>query len=92
MTSTAHVNQASKMPLVNIIPSERVAWRFPTSDVIGSHLRDDLESYLSLVRRKVQEKYATTRDLIIGNNIFQEYSLLYDIYQYCSMCHLSSLL
>ena len=61
-----NITSTGKIPPVNIIHSERVAWRFPTSDVIGSHLRDDLDSYLSLVRRKIQEKYATTRDLIIG--------------------------
>jgi hypothetical protein len=47
-------------------PADRVAWRFPTSDVYGSHSRSDLESYITLVRRKIQEKYFTVRDLIIG--------------------------
>jgi hypothetical protein len=46
--------------------ADRVAWRFPTSDVIGSHSRLDLDSYINLVRRKIQEKYFTVRDLIIG--------------------------
>jgi len=44
--------------------AERVAWMSRTSDVFGSHLNTDLESYLTLIRRKVQEKCATTQDLI----------------------------
>ena len=66
IASTAKSVANNKILPVSVTHSDRVAWRFPTSDVIGSHLRDDLDSYLSLVRRKIQEKYATTRDLIIG--------------------------
>ncbi len=35
-----------------------------TSDQFGSHERKDLDSYLTLIRRKIQEKCATTQDLI----------------------------
>ena len=35
-----------------------------TSDIFGSHNRTDLDSYLALIRRKIQEKCATTQDLI----------------------------
>ena len=45
---------------------ERVAWRFPTSDVIGSHIREDADSYLALLRRKIQEKYVNNQELIKG--------------------------
>lgn len=44
--------------------AERVAWMSRTSDVFGSHLNTDLESYLTLIRRKIQEKCSTTQDLI----------------------------
>lgn len=46
--------------------AERVAWRSPTSDIIGSHTKKDVEDYLSLVRRKIQEKYANVQELMIG--------------------------
>ena len=35
-----------------------------TSDVIGSHLKKDMDSYLTLIRRKIQEKCSTTQELI----------------------------
>lgn len=35
-----------------------------TSDIFGSHVRTDLEAYLSLIRRKIQAKCGTTQDLI----------------------------
>ena len=35
-----------------------------TSDIVGAHMRKDLESYLALIRRKIQEKVGTTQDLI----------------------------
>lgn len=35
-----------------------------TSDIFGGHIRKDLDSYLALIRRKIQEKCATTQDLI----------------------------
>jgi len=35
-----------------------------TSDIVGSHLKTDLDSYLTLIRRKIQEKCATTHELI----------------------------
>jgi Ca2+-binding EF-hand superfamily protein len=44
--------------------AERVVWMSRTSDVLGSHMKTDLESYLTLIRRKIQEKCATTADLI----------------------------
>lgn len=44
--------------------AERVVWMTRTSDVLGSHLRTDLESYLTLIRRKIQEKCSTTAELI----------------------------
>ena len=42
----------------------RVAFFYPASAVLGSHVHNDLDSYLALVRRKVQEKFATTVELI----------------------------
>ena len=42
----------------------RVAFYYPASAVFGSHVHTDLDSYLALVRRKVQEKFATTVELI----------------------------
>jgi len=44
--------------------AERVVWMTRTSDVLGSHLRTDLESYMTLIRRKIQEKCSTTAELI----------------------------
>jgi len=44
--------------------AERVVWMSRTSDVHGSHLKTDLDSYLTLIRRKIQEKCATTMELI----------------------------
>lgn len=44
--------------------AERVTWMTRTSDVLGSHIKTDLESYLTLIRRKIQEKCATTAELI----------------------------
>ena len=44
--------------------AERIVWMSRTSDVLGSHIQSDLESYLTLIRRKIQEKCATTQDLI----------------------------
>ena len=44
--------------------AERVVWMSRTSDVLGSHMRTDLESYLTLIRRKIQEKCSTTAELI----------------------------
>ena len=35
-----------------------------TSDIVGSHVKKDLDAYLSLIRRKIQEKCGTTQDLI----------------------------
>lgn len=46
--------------------AERVAWRASTSEVIGSHTKQDVDGYLSAVRRKVQEKFGSVQDLIIG--------------------------
>lgn len=44
--------------------AERVVWMSRTSDVLGSHYRSDLESYMELIRRRIQEKCATTVELI----------------------------
>lgn len=44
--------------------AERVVWMSRTSDVIGSHLKKDMDSYLTLIRRKIQEKCSTTQELI----------------------------
>jgi Ca2+-binding EF-hand superfamily protein len=44
--------------------AERVVWMTRTSDVLGSHMKTDLDSYLTLIRRKIQEKYSTTAELI----------------------------
>lgn len=44
--------------------AERVVWLSRTSDVFGSHLKTDIDSYLTLIRRKIQEKCATTMELI----------------------------
>jgi Ca2+-binding EF-hand superfamily protein len=44
--------------------AERIVWMERTSDVVGSYMRDDLESYLALIRRKIQEKCSTTAELI----------------------------
>jgi hypothetical protein len=58
--------------------SNRVTFFSRTSDIHGSFNNPDLEDYLSLVRRKVQEKCATIQDLIYhirrtklseGNNV-----------------------
>eukprot|EP01035_Chromulina_nebulosa_P041940 gene41940-56796_t len=44
--------------------AERVSWMERTSDVYGSYEKTDLESYLTLIRRKIQEKCTTCVDLI----------------------------
>lgn len=44
--------------------AERVTWMSRTSDIHGSHMKTDLESYLTLIRRKIQEKCATTVELM----------------------------
>lgn len=44
--------------------AERVVWMTRTSDVFGSHLNTDLEGYLTLIRRKIQEKCSSTQELI----------------------------
>jgi Ca2+-binding EF-hand superfamily protein len=46
------------------VTAERVVWMTRTSDVHGSHLKTDMDSYLALIRRKIQEKCATTMELI----------------------------
>lgn len=48
----------------SVTKAERVAWMSKTSDIVGSHLKTDLDSYLTLIRRKVQEKCSTTHELI----------------------------
>jgi Ca2+-binding EF-hand superfamily protein len=57
------VKKSLQIPSKSIV-TERVAWMSRTSDIVGSHLKTDLDSYLSLIRRKIQEKCATTQDLI----------------------------
>jgi hypothetical protein len=49
----AHVNKI-------VTKAERVTWMSKTSDIVGSHLKTDLDSYLTLIRRKIQEKCETT--------------------------------
>jgi len=44
--------------------AERVSWMSRTSDIVGSFTKTDIESYLTLIRRKIQEKVSTTQDLI----------------------------
>lgn len=44
--------------------AERIVWMSRTSDVLGSHVKHDLDSYLTLIRRKIQEKCGSTQDLI----------------------------
>ena len=44
--------------------AERCVWMTRTSDVLGSHVKTDLDSYLTLIRRKIHEKCATTVELI----------------------------
>ena len=64
---------SNNLPILSVSPpkktkggtvAERVAWFSRTSDVHGSHLKTDLDSYLALIRRKIQEKCATTMELI----------------------------
>lgn len=43
---------------------KRVFFLNRTSDVLGSFTKTDLESYSNLIRRKVQERCATTQDLM----------------------------
>ena len=66
MASNSNTMLNNNISPIRITHSDRVSFSYPTSDVLGSHTRDDLDSYLCLVRRKIQEKYATIRDLIIG--------------------------
>jgi Ca2+-binding EF-hand superfamily protein len=47
-----------------VTKAERVTWMSKTSDIVGSHLKTDLDSYLTLIRRKIQEKCETTHELI----------------------------
>lgn len=42
----------------------RITWMSRTSDIVGSHMNTDLDSYLTLIRRKIQEKMSTTVELI----------------------------
>lgn len=51
-------------PYKGNLKAERVVWMSRTSDVIGSHLKKDMDSYLTLIRRKIQEKCSTTQELI----------------------------
>jgi hypothetical protein len=44
--------------------AERVVWMTKTSDVVGSHTKTDLDAILTLIRRRIQEKCATTHELI----------------------------
>lgn len=58
------LNPASPKKTKGGTVAERVVWMSRTSDVLGSHLKTDLDSYLALIRRKIQEKCATTMELI----------------------------
>lgn len=44
--------------------AERCVWMTRTSDVLGSHIKTDLDSYMELIRRRIQEKCSTTVELI----------------------------
>jgi Ca2+-binding EF-hand superfamily protein len=46
------------------VKAERAVWMARTSDVLGSFTKTDIDSYLTLIRRKVQEKCVTVQDLI----------------------------
>lgn len=46
------------------LSAERVQWMARTSDAYGSYEKTDMESYLTLIRRKVQEKCNTYVELI----------------------------
>eukprot|EP01038_Epipyxis_sp_PR26KG_P007978 gene7978-10818_t len=65
-----HVDVPHIMPVHRPVPkpkstvAERAVWMTRTSDVVGSHFNTDLDSYLTLIRRKVQEKMSTTMELI----------------------------
>jgi len=59
----AEVKQKNKAYRGNTI-AERVSWMERTSDVYGSYEKTDLESYLTLIRRKIQEKCTTCVDLM----------------------------
>jgi Ca2+-binding EF-hand superfamily protein len=60
----AQPNPGSPGPYKGNLKAERVVWMSRTSDVIGSHLKKDMDSYLTLIRRKIQEKCSTTQELI----------------------------
>ncbi len=44
--------------------AERVAWFEKTSDAFGFHTRTDIDSYLRLIRQRIQAKCNTNNDLI----------------------------
>jgi hypothetical protein len=56
MFSNTNSNQAS----------DSIAWKLKSGDVTVSHAKDEIEGCMNLVRRKLQERYATLRDLIRG--------------------------
>jgi Ca2+-binding EF-hand superfamily protein len=46
------------------VRAKRAKWMTRTSDILGQFTKTDIDSYLSLIRRKVQEKCNTIQDLM----------------------------
>ena len=60
----AHM-QAEHIPVFDENVESSIVQGFTrTSDIFGGHIRKDLDSYLALIRRKIQEKCGTTQELI----------------------------
>lgn len=64
MLSDTNSNQAS----------DSIAWRLKSGDITVSHAKDEIEGCLNLVRRKLQERYATLRDLMRGTCLLLVFS------------------
>lgn len=56
-----HLGTSSSAPVVG---RKRVLFLDRTSEIVGSFTKTDLESYANLIRRKVQERCATTQELM----------------------------
>lgn len=54
----------AKSDTVKTTKPQRISWMNTTSSIVGSHMKKDMDSYLSLIRRKIQEKCSTTHDLM----------------------------
>jgi hypothetical protein len=48
----------------NVVHADRIMFTATTSEVFGSFTKDDLESQLALIRRKVQEKCSSIQELM----------------------------